>query len=224
MTEENQFQKLERKVFQSHHQDGLLDLLIGQILLGFGLGMASSWVGGLAILGFLPIALYVPLKNRITIPRLGYVEFLPKPSREVLLKIVYPLFFCTCMVVFLLIAGVPEGANPPAEVWTPSEAWPAFRLWLQGKEALLIGVAMLVVFGLLGLALEIQRLFIYAVLGLIIMLGSQLSNISIFIPIFVLSGIAYTVGIIMLIRFLRKYPKISEEETLPMGQVDHASK
>ena len=146
MAEETQFERLERKAFLSHHQDGLLDLLIGQIMLGLGLGMASGWIGGLAILGFLPIALYVPLKNRITIPRLGYVEFIPKPSREALFKIGYPLFICTCMVIFLLLARVPEAVTPVAEVWTPSEAWPAFRLWLQGKEPLFIGLAMLVVF------------------------------------------------------------------------------
>ncbi|UCF60019.1 MAG: hypothetical protein JSV37_09635, partial [Anaerolineaceae bacterium] len=196
----------------------------GQIMLGLALGMASGWVGGLAILGFLPIALYVPLKNRITFPRLGYVEFISKPSREALLKIGYPIFFCTCMVIFLLIARVPEGVTPVAEVWTPSEAWPTFRLWLQGKEPFLLGLAMLVVFGVVGLATEIRRMFIYAVLGLIIMLSGQLLNSPIFIPLFVLSGIAFAVGIIMLIRFLRKYPKISDDEILPMGHTNHASR
>jgi hypothetical protein len=224
MAEENQFKRLERKAFLSHHQDGLLDLLIGQIMLGFGLGMASDWFGGLAILGFLPIALYVPLKNRITIPRLGYAEFIPKPSREALLKIGYPVLICTCMVIFLLIARVPEGVTPVAEVWTPSETWPAFRLWIQGKEPLLIGLAMLVVFGVVGLATEIRRMFVYAVMGLIIMLGSQLFNGPIFIPLFVLSGIAFAVGIIFLIRFVRKYPKISEEKIPSMGRDNHASR
>jgi hypothetical protein len=224
MAEENQFKKLESKTYLSHHQDGLLDLLIGQIMLGFGLGMASGWFGGLAILGFLPIALYVPLKNRITIPRLGYVEFIPKPSREVLLKIVYPLFFCTCMVVFLLIAGVPEGVTPVAEVWTPSEAWPAVRMWLQGKESLLFGLAMFIVFAVVGIATEIRRMFAYALLSLIIMVGGQLLNLRTFIPSFVLAGIAYAVGIIMLIQFIRRFPIVLEEETLIREREDHASR
>ena len=224
MAEETHFERLERKAFLSHHQDGLLDLLIGQIMLGIGLGMASGWIGGLAILGFLPIALYVPLKNRITIPRLGYVDFIPKPSREALFKIGYPLFICTCMVIFLLLARVPEGVTPVAEVWTPSDAWPAFRLWLHGNEPLIIGFALLVVFGVVGLATEIRRMFVYAVLGLILMLGGQFFNDRIFIPMFVLSGIAFVVGILMLIRFVRKYPRISEEKTLTMGLDNHASR
>ncbi|HEY42981.1 MAG TPA: hypothetical protein G4O11_03255 [Anaerolineae bacterium] len=222
MAEEKQFKRLESKTYLSHHQDGLLDVLIGQIMLGLGFGMASGWIGGLAILGFFPIALYVPLKNRITIPRLGYVEFIPKASREALLKIAYPLFFCTCMVIFLLVARVPEGVTPVAPVWTPSEAWPAFRLWLQGKESLLFGLAMFIVFGVVGMATKIRRLFAYALLGLMIMVGGQLFHLRTFIPLFVMAGITYAVGIIMLIQFLRKYPIMSEENLI--GDRDnHAS-
>jgi hypothetical protein len=224
MSEENQFKKLESKAYLSHHQDGLLDLLIGQILLGFGLGMASGWFGGLAILGFLPIALYVPLKNRITIPRLGYVEFLPKPGREALLKIGYPLFFCACMMIFLLMARVPEGVTPVAEVWTPSEAWPTFRFWLQGKESLFLGLAMLIVFGVVGIATEIRRLFAYALFGLVIMVGGQLLHLRIFIPLLALAGIAYSVGIFMLTRFVRKFPIMSEDQNLIRELEDHASR
>ena len=206
MAEETQFERLEKKAYLSHHQDGLLDLLIGQIMLGLGLGMASDWMGGQAILGFLPIALYVPLKNRITIPRIGYVEFIPRPSREALLKIGYPLLICTFMVFLLLTARAPEGVTPGVKVWAPSEVWPALRLWLEGKEPLIFGMAMFVVFGIVGLATEIRRIFVYAVLGLTTMIGSQLFNVRISIPMFVISGIAYTIGIILLIRFLRKYP------------------
>jgi hypothetical protein len=223
MEEEKQFERLESKTYLAHHQDGLLDLLIGQIMLALGLGMASGWIGGLAILGFLPIALYVPLKNRITIPRLGYVEFIPKPRREALLKYAYPLLFCTCMVIFLLVARVPEGVTPVAPVWTPSEAWPAFRLWFQGKETLLLGLAMFVVFGVVGLATEIRRMFAYALLGLIIMGGGQLFHLRTFIPLFVLAAIAYAVGIVMLIQFLQKYPILPEEENLIRDRDNHAS-
>ena len=84
---------------------------------------------------------------------------------------------------------------------------------------------MFAVFGLVGLATEIRRMFIYAVLGLIVMLGSQVFNGPISIPLFILSGIAFTVGIIMLIRFLQKFPIVFEEETLSsMGHTNHASR
>jgi hypothetical protein len=126
------------------------------------------------------------------------------------------------MVIFLLLARVPEGVTPVAEVWTPSEAWPAFRLWLQGKEPLIIGMAMLVVFGVVGIATEIRRMFVYAVMGLILMLVSLLFNTPISIPLFVLSGIAFAVGILMLIRFMRKYPILSNEKIRTMVRENHA--
>lgn len=223
MSKDLQFNELTRTTYLSYQQDGMIDILIGWIMLSIGLGVATGWYGPWALLGFFAAgALYAPLKRRITIPRIGYVEFMPNWRREALIKIVYPLVFCTFMVVLLLVAGVPEGVTPVAPVWTPSEAWPNLKLWVEGKSTLLFGVAALVVFGVVGLATEIRRLHGYALLSLVIMTGGQLLGLKTHIPVFALGSIILAVGVAMLVRFLRKHPIISTEETSSGEHINHA--
>ena len=74
ISQSDKYRKLERKTYLYYHQDGLLDLIIGAMILGFGLNELTDT----AIWGFLAvlsIIAYVPLKNRITFTRLGYVKF-----------------------------------------------------------------------------------------------------------------------------------------------------
>jgi len=72
MSQEKQFKDLGRKAYLSYHQDGLIDILIGLGILGFGLMMLTDSVV-FNMLAWMPIIFYVPLKNRITVPRFGYV-------------------------------------------------------------------------------------------------------------------------------------------------------
>lgn len=223
MSKDDQFNKLARQAYLSYHQDGVIDILIGWIILSVGLGASTGWYGPWALLGFFITAiLYASLKKRITIPRMGYVEFAPNWRREALIKIVYPLVVCSFMVVLLLVAGVPEGVTPVAPVWTPSEAWPNLKLWVEGKGAVLFGAVTLVLFVVVGLATEMRRLYGYALLSLVIMTGGQLLGLETHIPMFVLGGIILTVGIAMLVHFLRSHPIPSTEETSSEEQITHA--
>jgi len=223
MSKDEQFNKLAKQAYLSYHQDGMIDILIGWIMLSIGLGVMTGWYGPWALLGFFTAgALFAPLKRRITIPRMGYVEFAPHWRREALIKIVYPLVVCSFMVILLLVAGVPEGVTPVAPVWTPSEAWPNLKLWVEGKSNVLLGIATLVVFGVLGLATEIRRLYGYALLSLIIMTGGQLLGLKTHIPVFTMGSIILAVGIAMLVRFLRSHPILSTEEASSEEQINHA--
>lgn len=214
MSEDAQFNKLAKKTYLSYHQDGMVDILMGWIILSIGLGVATGWFGPWALLGFfIAGALYAPLKRRITIPRIGYVEFTPNWRREALTKIVYPLVVCTFMVGLLLVAGVPEGVTPVGPVWTPSEAWPDLKLWLEGKGSFMFGVAAFVLFGVVGLATEIRRFYAYAMISLAVMTSGQVLSFKTHISIIILGCIFLIVGVAMLVRFLRKHPILSHNET-----------
>jgi hypothetical protein len=223
MSVDAQFNKLAKKTYLSYHQDGMVDILMGWIILSIGLGVATGWFGPWALLGFfIAGALYAPLKRRITIPRIGYVEFTPNWRREALTKIVYPLVVCTFMVGLLLVAGVPEGVTPVGPVWTPSEAWPDLKLWLEGKDSFMFGVAAFVLFGVVGLATEIRRFYTYAVISLAVMTSGQAINLPTHISVITLGCILLVVGIVMLTRFLRKHPFLSPDETTSRENVNHA--
>ena len=74
MSQDEKFKQLERMAYLSYQQDGIIDLLVGWATLAFGVNIAmdsSIWT----FLGWMPIIFYVPLKNKITVPRLGYVKF-----------------------------------------------------------------------------------------------------------------------------------------------------
>jgi hypothetical protein len=224
MSNNSRLDKLATKAFLSYHQDGTIDILIGWIMLSIGVGMATGWSGPWALLGFITsAALYTLLKRSVTIPRMGYVEFAQTPRREVLTRIIYPLVVCTFMLVLLLTAAPPKGVVPGVQVWTPSEAWPELRLWTEGKGTALFGVAALVFFGVVALATEIRRLYGYALLSLVVMTGGQLLGLKTHIPVFALGGTIIAVGAALLVRFLRKHPILSPEETYSEEQLNHAS-
>ena len=69
--------KLKNKAYLSFHKDGLIDIFMGWNLIGVGLFLYThsiifSW------LGLLPLLFYKPLKERISLPRLGHASFRTK--------------------------------------------------------------------------------------------------------------------------------------------------
>jgi len=66
-------------------------------------------------------------------------------------------------------------------------------------------------FGLAGLISGIRRLYLYALLSVVITLSAHLLNLPIYVPFLVFSGIVLTIGTIFLVRFLRRYPIVMEE-------------
>ena len=82
MTKEPNLKEIERKAYMSYHQDGLLDIFAGLYILGFGLGilMQIIWdfsfgiiIPAILITTVLPI--WVAAKRKITMPRIGFVNF-----------------------------------------------------------------------------------------------------------------------------------------------------
>ena len=74
MSQEQDFKKLQQRTYQSYHQDGLIDIIIGLAIIGYGLMLALD-SSIFIFMGWMPIIFYMPLKNRLTVPRIGYVKF-----------------------------------------------------------------------------------------------------------------------------------------------------
>ena len=200
MSQSADLQKLEQRAYLSYQQDGLLDLIIGFAILALGLNEAMDTTIWTFVTLMLIIA-YVPLKKRITFSRIGYVEFNVK-RRGLNMFVVSAVII---LVLVLLLVGM-------LVVLLPSNtSSSALLLGVRQSPLMLYALLGFLGFGLAGLISGIRRLYVYALLSVVITLSAHLLNLPIYVPFLVFSGIVLTVGTIYLVRFLRRYPIAMEE-------------
>jgi hypothetical protein len=197
------FKKLEQKTYLSYQQDGLLDLIIGVGIICMGINEAMDttiW----SFVAIMLIIAYVPLKRRITFARIGFVKFNVK-RRGLNMQLVGAVIMT---VLFLLLFGMlflmRSGSSQSS----------LLILWIRKGPLLLYALLGLIGFVLAGLITGLHRLFIYALLSLIIMFGGHFLNLPIFMAFLLLGGLILVIGIVLLLRFLRKHPIVEENHDL----------
>lgn len=196
MSQEQDFKKLQQRTYKSYHQDGLIDMIIGLSFIGFGLNMAFD-NSAFIFLAWLPIILYVPFKNRVTVPRIGYVKF-TAPNRILFGAVIAGLLVLLLGIFVFLIAG-------PDQIPAPMNAW------LKQYHMLLLGSITALFFAGAALITSITRLYTHAILIVAIFAVGTWLNIAPAIYVITTGLLIEVVGIWMLARFLRKYPVASEE-------------
>jgi hypothetical protein len=198
------FRDLEQKTYLAYQRDGLLDLIIGAGILFMGLNEAMDTI----IWSFLTLMLiiaYLPLKRQITFARIGYVKF--KVVRQGLNMIVIGAVVMTVLVLllvgtlFLLRSDSSQSLN--------------LVRWIRKGPLLLYALLGFIGFGLAGLITGIWRLFIYALLSLVIMSGAHLLNLPIFVTFLFFGAAILVTGTVLLVSFLRKYPVVEEDHDVP---------
>ncbi len=198
---------IERKAYRSTFEDGIYDILFGMIFLIPAIIAVLESVGISRFYGYLlfliPLA-FSPLGKRfITIPRLGSVEFGQKrKSRKRLLLLVAAGIVILILPVFLMVLA--KGA-------------PAGMSWL------VIALVGLPVFAVGVYVMDFPRLYVYAALLIFAILESEYLLAYIDPPYnslisFALPGAAIlAIGISLMFRFMKKYPK-PEPEATHVGQ------
>ena len=204
MSQSADFRKLEQKAYLSYHQDGLIDLIIGSIVLCIAISEvtdSSIW----NLIALLLIFAYMPLKRRITFPRLGYVKFNVKRGgvnmRLAGVVAIGVLVISLVSILVLLLSG--KSSSSP--------------LILAMRQSPLILYAFLgfIGVGLAGLVLRLPRLFLYALLSLAMMISGHLLNLPLWLPFLLLGGTILAIGAVLLIGFLRRYPIAEESNNGP---------
>ena len=199
MTNEIDLKKIERKAWTSYFHDGLWDIYGGFILLGLGLTMVTDqdWWLGVMILGMLPLW----AKKRITYPRMGYVKFSPqreaKTKKSILTAgIVLSGTALLGVIMFLLVStnSLPQ--------WLDA--------WLADYFLVLFGAMIAAIVGLGAYVVGVTRYYAYAMLVLIAFAASQFFNTSAGLPVTIAAGVILLSGLVVLSRFLRKYPMPKE--------------
>jgi len=197
MRKTTDLKSIERQAYLSYHQDGLIDIFVGILLILMGVMiwfLPTVWyflVGGFIAL----FSSYAAAKNRITIPRIGYAEF--TSARR--LRIKYIFLVMVVLLVFGNVLAIIAMLYPPLGVLIFESAF----------TILIVGAVGSIIFAVIGFGSNIRRFYVYA----IIFLGSAVSTF--YFPIIavlplVAVGLAMTLfGLVLLYRFLRKYPKES---------------
>lgn len=200
MSTTKDFNSLKQKVFLAYHRDGILDLVAGTVVFGFGLNMLTGNIAFL-MMGWMAMMLYVLIKQRITIPRFGYVRFesekktFNKGLLSVGIGVLLLLFF---VALKLFIDRQP--ASPVMEAWMQ-------RYHMVPLSGMLFGLPALVAAIFLGL----KRYYLYALLAVGLPALGAWINIQTYIPIVSTGLVILAFGVVLLITFLRRYPLSSDE-------------
>ncbi|MBN1801099.1 MAG: hypothetical protein JW891_06290, partial [Candidatus Lokiarchaeota archaeon] len=197
MTFDEDLKNLERKMYLSFCEDGLFDIYFGILYIGFGLSLFLSEISFL--LNYITLALMVCVgmaillvgKRRITIPRIGFVRFGKK--RKLQKKRLVILLFCLVIITTIGLFGF-------------SEFLPDYVL------AFVIGFCFSLPMLLAAYLTKVNRYYFYALLGGIIFFIEELLiiNTGIYlygsIAVFSVSSVIIAIGILLLIKFIKKFP------------------
>jgi len=189
MAQDVDLKQIERKAWTSYFQDGLWDIFIGLLMLGMGFNILfdeTVWYIAIFALGFLVMIIG---RRLITIPRVGRVKF--GPARRIKQKKVFVVLAISLLVGFA-VSFIPLSGVDPSTIVVAATA----------------GVWIILIFGLVAYFMDFRRLYAYGLLFAIAMaLAIALDDLIPTIIFFVSGSVALLIGLVVLIRFIRKYPK-----------------
>lgn len=209
MSESMDLKGLEKKAYRSTFQDGLWDLYLAGIMACLGiLGMISKvrddtwiWLLGYTVLIGGVLGLFLLGKKFITVPRLGYVKFGVKRKRRKMILI--GILSLTVLLNIWLVLITMGAVEAPAWLQNFGDEMTSKGIMNVGVP-LFGGLFVTVVISLIAYFIEFYRGMYIAVLfglGVFIDLFFDLPVVMV-----VLAVLAAIPGLILLIRFISRYP------------------
>jgi hypothetical protein len=195
MSYELDMKEIERQVYLSYSEDGLVDIAIGVVITAWGLMLTQAPTGLIGMLGLLGLGIWYIGKRSITIPRIGVIEPSPKMERKL-----------TNLAVFLIVLGLIIFGGVLLSRAAGGSLVSDYSLAILGL-VLAVGVA------LLAYLLNAARLYGYAVILFISFAGGEIlaKSITSFdafaLSVIVGGGLILLSGLVVLARFIRKYPR-----------------
>ena len=207
MTEQINLKEIEKKAWTSYFQDGLWDILLGLILLNFGIApfieetTKVNYLIGYIIILFLAELIFFAGKKYITIPRIGKVKF-GNIRQKKRLKVRIVLGISVLLGFIILFLTVSNNIPVISEIALP---------------AIIFGINAIIVFSAMAYILDFPRLYLYGTFFAASILlvefsynyvGSSYDNL---IGFGLFGGIITIIGLIYLLRFIKKHPLPNEE-------------
>jgi TctA family transporter len=196
MVEDINLKEIQRKIYLSFFQDGLWDIFLGLFILGWGLAILTELA---YLVGAFFIGIYFTVwgvKKWLTYPRIGYARFSETSRRRITARFV--ILGTVVLLVGVMMAVVwGIGARPQ---------------WLADYFPLVFNGILAAIVCFVAYWARANRFYLYAVL---IFLGAVF-HLWVGIPwefgFIGAGGIIVLIGVGILINFLRRYPKMDEEE------------
>jgi hypothetical protein len=199
MTQEINLKELEKKVYMSYHQDGILDISLGLLILLFGIAMYTHLIPFVGLIPILVMVVGYLAKKFITIPRMGYVNFTnarkAKERRKMSFWLVLGIVVFGAVLVGLAKRNILPGLD------SVPQAYPLLALAVI-FSSLIIAAALM--FGAV-------HLYAYAALVLIVLVPCQSIYASEPHRVTFAGALILLCGLLTFIRFLRKYPLPEKE-------------
>jgi hypothetical protein len=196
MRKDDELQTIQRKVYMTFFEDGVWDIFLGLFVLGWGLSILTEGTFLPAILFIILYSAVWGIKKWLTYPRIGYVKFSSTSRRVIKTRFVVLL---TVALLLGLLVGVLFGIGT-----RPKWLVDYFPLIFYGMLAAIICFA--------AYWAKANRFYLHAAL---IFLGGILHKwpgIPWEFGFIGSGGIITLIGVGFLIRFLRKYPKVAQED------------
>ena len=195
MSYELNMKEIERQVYLSYSEDGLVDIAIGSVITTWGLMLTQKPTGLIGLIGLLGLGIWYIGKRLITIPRIGVIDPHPKMERRL-----------TNLAIFLVVLGLLVFAGVVLTLSNGSSLISDFSLTIVGL-VIAGGVA------LLAYMLNASRIYIYSIVLFASFAAGELLTRSITsfdafaLSVIIGGGLILLSGLIVLVRFMRKYPR-----------------
>ncbi len=182
---------MEKKLLALFHEDGILDLIVGIIVLMFGF-VTRYEIFALIGLIAIPGIFYFPLKERLTYPRIGLIRFNSEKEnlRKFQVVFLFGVVLLAGLILFLFI-------NVPV----PSTRGAFFQ-----NYSLLIFITFFggVIYAV-GIFLKNARFHYYSVLWLALIFSSVFFDFELGFAMIGLGGVMLGVSGWLMVKFVRKY-------------------
>jgi len=195
MSYEIDMNEIERQIFLSYSEDGLVDIAIGAVIMVWGIMLFGEPTGLIGLLGILGLAIWYLGKRFITIPRIGTFQPGTKTQRRL-----------SNLAIFLVVLGlIAFLAILASRVFDSA--------FLSDHPLGILGLVIAVGVALLAYLLNATRIYIYALILFIafaggeILAGTVTSFDAFAISVVLGGGLILLSGLIVLFRFMRKYPR-----------------
>ena len=194
MTNQNKVTSTKAKALQLFHQDGIIDIISGAVLVNFGFDILTN-KESTSLFTWIPIILFSSLKNKTTIPRLGY-ESLGGDEGQIKRWTFYP---AVGMVLVLVLLGI-------FTLTDPLDLQNTFILPFSGNSKNLFGgIILAAACFITGLLISLKRFYVYGAVALIAGLISSFF-LPTYFPFFLTAGVMMAYGTRLMIAFTRAYP------------------